>query len=275
MKSCRKAIIPVAGYGTRRLPITKSIEKCMLPLGNRPVVDYVVEDCVKAGIRDIYFVVSGPATQLRSYYARDMKLEDYLRRSGKHELADSLMPPADVTFHFIEQDLDDGRYGTTVPVWLARDYIDQDELVVVAVGDAAFRDEEGNSSLESMIRAGKPAILTIRVGDDVDLSKTGGVVSVHDDGSFRAIVEHADPAVEPSRLKNSAFYLLPGSVATIATEQIAQNRVAYNGEFFLTDVVNELGLSHKLKVVEASGEYLDAGSLASWVRANAWLLENL
>ena len=56
-----KAIIPVAGWGTRRLPVTKAIEKCMLPLGNRPVVDYIVQDCVRAGIRDIYFVVSGDA----------------------------------------------------------------------------------------------------------------------------------------------------------------------------------------------------------------------
>lgn len=49
-----KAIIPVAGWGTRRLPITKTIEKCMLPIGNRPLVDFVVQDCLKAGITDIF-----------------------------------------------------------------------------------------------------------------------------------------------------------------------------------------------------------------------------
>ncbi len=52
-----KAIIPVAGWGTRMLPITKSIEKCMLPVGTRPVIDYIVQDVVRAGVKDIYFVV--------------------------------------------------------------------------------------------------------------------------------------------------------------------------------------------------------------------------
>ncbi|NCU40297.1 hypothetical protein EOL73_00875 [Candidatus Saccharibacteria bacterium] len=86
MKTCTKAIIAVAGYGTRRLPISKAVEKCMVPLLNRPIVDYVVEDCVKAGVKDIYFVVSGDARQLRNYYERDMELEAYLERKGKNDL---------------------------------------------------------------------------------------------------------------------------------------------------------------------------------------------
>ena len=76
--NCTKAIIIIAGYGTRRLPITKSIEKSMLPILNRPVVDYVVEDCIKAGITDIYFVVNKDAVQIRSYYGHNKVLEDYL-----------------------------------------------------------------------------------------------------------------------------------------------------------------------------------------------------
>ena len=60
MATVTKAIIPVAGWGTRRLPITKAIEKCMLPIGNRPLVDYVVQDCLKAGITDLYFVSMKP-----------------------------------------------------------------------------------------------------------------------------------------------------------------------------------------------------------------------
>lgn len=78
---CSKAIIPVAGYGTRRLPVTKSIEKCMLPLLNRPIIDYVIEDVVRPGINDIYFVVSDGATQFCSFYERNVLLENYLRYS--------------------------------------------------------------------------------------------------------------------------------------------------------------------------------------------------
>ena len=68
MRAITKAIIPVAGWGTRMLPITKSIEKCMLPVGTRPVIDYVVQDVIKAGIKDIYFVVGEQSSQLQSFY---------------------------------------------------------------------------------------------------------------------------------------------------------------------------------------------------------------
>lgn len=69
------AIIPVAGWGSRRLPITKAIEKCMLPIGNRPLVDYVVQDCIAAGITDIIFVVSEGSEQLQRYYGHNQALE--------------------------------------------------------------------------------------------------------------------------------------------------------------------------------------------------------
>ena len=95
-----KAIIPVAGWGTRRLPITKSIEKCMLPIGNRPMVDYVVQDCIDAGITDIYFVVSEDSSQLQSYYAANAALETYLEAHNKTEMLSLVTPPV-ARFHYI------------------------------------------------------------------------------------------------------------------------------------------------------------------------------
>ena len=71
-----KAIIPVAGWGTRRLPVTKVIEKCMIPVGNRPIIDYNVQDCLKAGIDEIIFVVSEQSAQIREYYRSNIPLND-------------------------------------------------------------------------------------------------------------------------------------------------------------------------------------------------------
>ena len=78
-----KAIIPVAGWGTRMLPITKSIEKCMLPVGTRPVIDYIVQDVVKAGVKDIYFVVGEQSTQVQSYYRSNIQFERLFAPCGK------------------------------------------------------------------------------------------------------------------------------------------------------------------------------------------------
>lgn len=99
--SITKAIIPVAGWGTRMLPITKSIEKCMLPVGKRPVIDYVVKDVVAAGIKEIYFVVGERSARLQSYYRSNIALNDYLRRTGKDELFPLVAPLTGVRIHFI------------------------------------------------------------------------------------------------------------------------------------------------------------------------------
>ena len=112
-----KAIIPVAGWGTRRLPITKSIEKCMLPIGNRPIVDYVVQDCIAAGITDIYFVVSEESSQIQAYYEDNGALNTYLIANGKEDYLPMVAPPKNVKFHYVVQNTL-GKYGTAVTVAL-------------------------------------------------------------------------------------------------------------------------------------------------------------
>src|ERR1044072_794397 len=87
---CTKAIIALAGFGTRRLPITKSIEKCMIPIGNRPIIDYVVENCLNAGITDIIFVVGEQSSQIRTYYGNNEALDAYLQQKGATQQAEEL-----------------------------------------------------------------------------------------------------------------------------------------------------------------------------------------
>ena len=125
-----KAIIPVAGWGTRRLPITKAIEKCMLPIGNRPIVDYVVRDCLAAGINDIYFVVGESSTQLQLYYEENGALDAYLIANGKENLLPLVKPPREVRFHYITQPAD-GKYGTALPISVVMPEIEHGESVAV------------------------------------------------------------------------------------------------------------------------------------------------
>ncbi len=117
MVTISKAIIPVAGWGTRMLPITKSIEKSMLPVGTRPVVDYIVQDILAAGITEIYFVVGEQSSQIQSYYRSNIQLNDYLKRTGKEDKLALVAPPSGVKTHFIVQP-STGGYGTSVPVGL-------------------------------------------------------------------------------------------------------------------------------------------------------------
>lgn len=270
---CTKAIIPVAGYGTRRLPATKAIEKCMMPLLNRPIIDYVVEDVIKAGITDIYFIISDGATQLRHYYERDVKLEDYLRRTGKESFIESITPPKNVTFHFIEQDSEDPRYGTTVPVWLSRDYVEPDESVLIIMGDQCLYREDGGSEAADLINAvadsnAQAGMIGVEVPWE-DVSRYG-IIECTPEGTFRAIHEKPSREEAPSNLNNASYYLMPGQFFSYVEADMAR---PHDGEYMITDPINAFVADGGAILTQPTkGEYLDCGSAEGWVRANAYLL---
>lgn len=260
-----KAIIPVAGWGTRRLPITKSIEKCMLPVGNRPIIDYVVQDCIKAGITDIIFVVSEQSEQIRNYYRSNIDLNDYLKRNGKLDMLD-LVRPIKANLHFVVQP-SYGKHGTAVPVSLAADYVDEGESAVVLMGDDFIWNKDGSSEVHRLIEAtpeGECGILAARV----ELKKGGtyGLILQDEDGYYKEMIDQ--PLVEdnpPSNLINISKYLLTKEVLDAASDVPA----AHNGEYQLPDAVNDyVARGGRVKVVPATGQYLDGGSVQSWLIAN-------
>lgn len=261
-----KAIIPVAGWGTRRLPITKTIEKCMLPIGNRPLVDYVVQDCLKAGITELIFVVGEDSTQLEEYYRSNIKLNDYLRRKGKTAELELVAPLKGVSLHFVVQP-SHGKYGSAVPVGLASDYIDEGESALVLMGDDFIWNPDGSSEVARLIEGASSdgaAMLGINVPRE-DVSKYG-VLKLSEAGEYESIVEK--PAVDetPSTLINISKYLLPKHVID-ACVSVEANPA--RGEYEITDVVNQFAASGgKINVVEAKGHYLDGGSVEGWLHAN-------
>lgn len=261
----RKAIIPVAGWGTRMLPITKAIEKCMLPIGNRPVIDFVVRDLIDAGIDDIYFVVGEQSTQVQNYYRSNIQLNDYLRRQGKEDKLSLVAPINGVKFHFITQP-STGKYGTAVPVGLVNEYIDDDELVAVIMGDDFIYNRDGTNEIKRMIEAteSEGAMIGVNVARE-EVSKYG-VLQLDAQGNYQQIVEKPAIADAPSTLINVSKYILPKSVIEAATS-IPRNET--HGEYLITDVINNyVAQGGKLKVIEAQGEFLDAGSVDGWLHAN-------
>lgn len=268
-----KAIIPVAGWGTRRLPITKAIEKCMLPIGNIPVIDFVVRDCIKAGITDIFFVVSGDAAQLRTYYSRNTVLEEHLRQKGKDDIIAEILPPENVRFHYILQDMDDGRYGTTVPVWLCRDRIEEDEQVLVIMGDQFFYRRDGGSNAADLIALVSDSGLKVGLfGVPVPLAEVQkyGVIEKDEKGYYRRIVEHPKPEEAPSNLNNASFYLFDDTIFDYFARDM---ELPHEGEYMIIDPINQyVADGNNIIVGEARGEYLDAGTVDGWLHANQVIL---
>lgn len=260
-----KAIIPVAGWGTRRLPITKTIEKCMLPIGNRPLVDYVVQDCLKAGITELIFIVGEDSTQLQDYYRSNIKLNDFLRRNGKEELLPKVAPLKDVKLHFVTQS-SYGRYGTAVPVAIAADFIEAGESVVVLMGDDFIWNEDGSSEVARLITAtpeGACGLLAAEVPHE-SVSRYG-VIESDSQGNYVRIVDQPAADDAPSNLINISKYVLTKEVVDMAVNVPP----AHNGEYQLPDAINQyVAAGGQVKVVPVAGQYLDGGSVEGWLQAN-------
>jgi UTP--glucose-1-phosphate uridylyltransferase len=268
-----KAIIPVAGWGTRRLPITKAIEKCMLPIGNVPVIDFVVQDCLRAGITDFFFVVSEGATQLKDYYSHRLELEKYLIENGKADMLPMIMPPKEVNFHFVVQDTTNGQYGTTIPVWLCREYIEEHEQVLVIMGDQFFFRKDGGSNAADLIAdVASNGLQCGLLGVPVPKSEVYkyGIIEKDAHDNYVRIVEHPSVEQAPGNLNNASFYIFDSEIFDYFERDVA---LPHEGEYWIIDPINQyVADGHKIKVGEAKGEYLDAGSVAGWLHANRVVL---
>ncbi len=262
-----KAIIPVAGWGTRRLPITKAIEKCMLPIGNRPLVDYIVKDCVQAGITDIYFVVSQGSTQLRAYFSENQSLNQYLSNNGRQDLLQIVHPPQNIQFHYIEQDSNQ-KYGTAVPVALCVPYLAKGESAAVLMGDDFMYNADGSSELlrqKAVTQEGANSMLAVEVPRS-EVSRYGVIQFQEDTGMFEKIVEK--PAVDkaPSNYINVSKYILNYE---LLVQIYNYCNLDISGEFLLTEPINQYVLAGgAVQVIPAQGQFLDGGNVHGWLHAN-------
>ena len=261
-----KAIIPVAGWGTRMLPITKSIEKSMLPIGNRPVIDFVVQDVIKAGIKDIYFVVGEQSAQLQSYYRSNIPLNDYLRRAGKADMLDLVRPLQGVNIHFLTQS-STGGYGTSIPVGIANEFIDQNESAVVIMGDQFFyRHDDGSNAADLIEFVSSRGLTSGLYGVRMPIDNIDSSIEVDADGNYVRIVEKPKPGEAPTDLQNASFYVFPKEIFELARTLPANPK---RGEFEVTDAINAYVASgQKIAVGTVTGDYMECGSVAGWLRAN-------
>jgi UTP--glucose-1-phosphate uridylyltransferase len=266
-----KAIIPIAGWGTRRLPITKVVEKSMLPVGNRPIVDYVVEDCIAAGIKDIYFVISEvEPSQVQAYYEPNAKLERYLIERAKVDRLELIRnAPDDVNFHYVVQP-DDGRYGTAVPVALATEVFAINEPVAVLMGDDFIYKAKGGSEVANMMAEMQNETDSVILGAPVaekDISLYG-VFKVSRGGMLEEIVEKPEPAQAPSDLINISKYILSAKLLKMVCDHVKNNQIGPDAEYLITDPITEYAQGNCMRVMRVTGEYLDGGTLDGWLHAN-------
>jgi UTP--glucose-1-phosphate uridylyltransferase len=268
-----KAIISTAGYGTRRLPITKTIDKNMLPIGNRPVIDYVVEECVLAGIKDIYLVVNDAKNgQIKSYYGENILLEAFLKARGATEkLAKLQTAPTGVRLHYVEQDVND-RYGTSVPVTLVAEQFGLNEHVVLCNGDDPFWNAKDGSDVKTLIEGVQSEEESAIMGYEVPKTEVPryGMLEKNDEGMLVSVVEKPTLDRVTSTLVNLNRVVMSPELIAVMVEYTNDHHFGpKDQEYMLTDGYSEyLKRGGKMRVVPSTGQWLDCGSFEGWLNAN-------
>ncbi len=268
-----KAIIPVAGWGTRRLPITKVIEKAMLPIGNRPLVDYVVEDCAKAGIKEVYLVIDEkPFSQIKAYYEENAKLNNYLISRGKSDK----LPLTDtsregLTIHFYAQKDVDNRYGSAEPVaQVVREY-NIDEPCVILMGDDFVYNADGSSDLVRLMETIEDETDSALLATEIPLEDVEryGVFEVKD-GLLSGIYEKPKKEEAPSNLINISKYIMSTELLQRIVKYCDENDFGpQDQEYLITDpIIDHIKAGGKIHVLPIKGQYLDGGSMEGWLHAN-------
>ena len=272
MSTITKAIIPVAGWGTRRLPITKIIEKSMLPVGNRPLVDYSVQELIKAGVKDIYMVISNvEPCQVREFYRDNLALNQYLIDRGKEDrLALAKTLPDDVTIHYTVQDPAD-KYGTAVPIAMVVEEYNINEPVLVFMGDDFVWNPDGESAAEALIKAAGEAGDSAILGLEISPEKVEkyGVLSA-ENGKLVGVVEKPKPEEAPSNLINVSKYVMSPELLQRIVKYVHEHDFGpLDQEYLVTDPIDEfIRDGGAINIASNTGEYLDGGSVEGWLHAN-------
>jgi UTP--glucose-1-phosphate uridylyltransferase len=255
MKKVRKAVIPAAGFGTRFLPATKAQPKEMLPIVDKPVIQYVVEDAVSAGIEDIIIVTGWSKRNIEDHFDYPFELEKRLQESGKTKELEEIRRIADLAnFTFIRQK---GPLGNATPIWNARHLIG-DEPFLVLFGDDFMEAAPSRSQqlIDSYNRQGGSAILSaIRATKPEDYDRYGFATGRE---------------VEPGLVKVDELIEKPGQ-GGINSDYAIVSGYLYGPEIF--DALEEV--YHHRQKTEAKGEfvYIDALNLLLKQQKDVYALE--
>lgn len=266
-----KAIIPIAGLGTRLLPFTKVIPKAMLPVHDKPCVQWIVEELSEAGIEEIIFVYSKGQEMIKEYFAVETWYDRELLKRGKTEGAALLKNVRSLaTFHFVEQkeQLGDGH-----AVLQARSLIPANEAFLVFFGDCLYSGENVIKKLQAKHEQSQKNIIALQEINP-ELASQYGIVTTNDDGKIESMIEK--PAALPVRTSRDLSLPLPHAIIGryLLTPSIwphLEKNHSNSGEIRLIDALKELQSEEDVYGVKLNGTWLDTGTFEGIQHASEYL----
>ena len=264
----RKAVIPAAGLGTRFLPLSKSVPKELLPLLDKPIIQYAVEDAVACGIELVIIVTSQGKTAIEDYFTRNVELEHVLEQKGQAVLSDKLRHLSEMAdFRFVQQEK---MLGLGHAVLSTRAVVG-DEPFAVILPDDIF--QQRGKVLQRMVEISERYQGSVLALKTVDPDETGrwGVAKVNKETEslykIEDLVEKPLPSVAPSNLAVMGRYVLMPEIFSA----LESTSPGWGGEIQLTDGLKSLLKKQDIYGYQIEGKYYDTGTIRGWIQTTVEL----
>lgn len=261
-----KGVILAAGYGSRLLPITRCVPKEMLPLLDRPAIDWIATELAEAGVTDVLIVTSRRKKALEDWFDRDPELESVFGREGASAKLAKIEPPR-INASFVRQT---EMRGTGHALMLARAFVGNDPAIV-AYPDDLFGPPNATAALVEAYRATGCSVMSAQVVEDEEELSRYGVLEVVDEveegrnsphPKVRRIVEKPPRGTAPSNLVSLGRYLFTPEVF----EGLAEAWKTHGeGEFYPAPTINALGARGRVVAAPLSSRRYDTGTTAAWL----------
>ncbi|WP_174734320.1 UTP--glucose-1-phosphate uridylyltransferase GalU [Mesobacillus harenae] len=263
MKKVRKAIIPAAGLGTRFLPATKAMPKEMLPIVDKPTIQYIVEEAIASGIEDIIIVTGKGKRAIEDHFDFAPELEQNLIEKGKLELLDKVRYSTNLAdIHYIRQK---EPKGLGHAVWCARNFIGDEPFAVLLGDDIVQSDTPCLKQLINQYEETLASVIGVQTVPDNETHRYGIVdPSVQDGRRYQVanFVEKPAPGTAPSNLAIMGRYILTPEIFMFLDQQ----EKGAGGEIQLTDAIQKLNQIQRVFAYDFEGKRYDVGEKIGFVK---------
>ncbi|MBZ5749062.1 UTP--glucose-1-phosphate uridylyltransferase GalU [Metabacillus rhizolycopersici] len=262
MKKVRKAIIPAAGLGTRFLPVTKAMPKEMLPIVDKPTIQYIIEEAIESGIEDIIIVTGKGKRAIEDHFDHNFELEQNLVEKGKFDLLEKVKHSSEINLHYIRQK---EPKGLGHAVWCARKFIGDEPFAVLLGDDIVEADTPCVKQLINEYEKTGSSVIGVQTVADDQTHRYGIIDPLEKDGKLHKVnrfVEKPEMGTAPSNLAIMGRYLLTPEIFDLLENQ----ETGAGGEIQLTDAIQKLNEEQSVYAYDFDGTRYDVGEKFGFIQ---------
>ncbi len=257
----RKVVFPVAGLGTRMLPVTKEVPKEMLPVIDKPLIQYAAEEALASGFEEFIFITSGGKETIQKYFTPDSKLEELLKKRGKERLLADIRPFYEKKFIFLQQHLAEG-FGHAV--LLAEEAVGDEPFAVILPDDLIMADKPVLAQMAAVYEKYRSPLIAFMKVPEAETPRYGiasGPIIAENLFEIRDLVEKPPTGRAPSNYAVIGRYILTPDIFPL----LRKTGNGAGAEIQLTDALIELARTRQVLGYFFSGRRFDAGTPAGYV----------